>query len=132
MDNFFADLTSMSIPLPKWLRWVWMALFVAIIPASLAYMYIYSLVDIVPMSYNGYEYPDVAEAFGWFLLILPLVFVGAYAIWFVVHAKVKGNSWAELFKAAFETEGWDRLEEDGDKAEETIKRVEKDKDSLST
>ncbi len=111
MDNFSADLVSMSVPLPRWLRWVWTGLFVVIIPAALAYMYIYSLVDIVPMSYRGYEYPDVAEAFGWFFIILPLVFVGIYAVWFVLHAKMTGLSWGELARAAFQTEVWGRLGE---------------------
>ncbi len=110
MKNFLSDMEEMKLWLPTWMRWVWSAAMMFIIPGFLTYVYVYSLVDLPPIAYGTYEYPHWVQAFGTFYLLLPILLVVIYMIYFVILTVVKGMSWREFYAYAFlPTEKWQRL-----------------------
>ncbi len=58
MGNFYRDMETMNIFVPKWMRWFLNAVYILVIPGALTYCYVYSLVDLSTVAYGDYEYPD--------------------------------------------------------------------------
>ena len=114
-------LAQMSIPMNKWFSWILSFLFLALIPAALAYMFVYSMVDVPPLSYGSYEYPDWVQIMGYFVELTPLIIIVLYFVWYIVVAKVKGSSWKERVRSGFEVKNLDTVDADDEDGFETKK-----------
>ncbi len=112
--NFLSDLKEMKLWLPRWAEWAWGILLVVVVPGLLIYFYLYSVIDLDPVSYGLYEYPDYVQALGMVLLLLPLIIFGVYALWFVGKALLYNKmSLQELAASALKPTGnWRRLRDE--------------------
>ncbi len=106
--NFLEDIKELNV----WLMngYFWGFLWTVVSPGAIIYVYVYSLVDLEPIGYGAYEYPDYIQSVGLFLMLLPILLFSGYAVYFCAKAARAGLSWREFYSHAVKpTDNWWRL-----------------------
>ncbi len=110
IHNFLSDIKEMNLWMPRGMEYVWAFLWTIAIPCLLIYMYVDSIVDMAPLRYGAYEYPDYINFVGLILVLLPVIIMAIYAAWFVGWALYKRLTWKEFVQVAFKpTDHWWKL-----------------------
>ena len=106
-ENFFDNLSEMSMDFNKPLKWIWKALWIAITPLILIFIIVLSWINHERMEYDGYKFPDSVEAVGWIMELLPLVIALLYPVIPLYKAWREGFKGMDLFRELFNpTEKW--------------------------
>ncbi len=111
--NFMQDLSHMELWLPKAAKYFLAVMWTFVIPAALVYLYVDSCIDLTPVRYGMYEYPDWVQLAGLILILMPPIIQAIYAAWFIGWAVADGWTWREFMVKAFKpTDTWWRLREE--------------------
>lgn len=108
VDRFCDDIKFM---LGKRPNIYWRATWTFTAPLILAMVFIYSLIKHKPIKYGDYDYPDWADGIGWFLALLSIMQIPAWAIYIVL--KQDGKDLKMKFKQALKpSEEWGPADEE--------------------
>ncbi|XP_076446150.1 sodium-dependent proline transporter-like isoform X2 [Babylonia areolata] len=101
VDRFYKDIELMIGFKPSA---YWKILWCFITPATILFIWVFSVSQLAPVSYGTYQYPTWAIIFGWMLglcSLLPLPIVMIISI-----AKEKGTLWQRVRKLARPADNW--------------------------
>lgn len=66
---------------------------------TLQAIFIYSLIDFKPLTYENYDYPDWADSIGWGLSCLSIIQIPLWAI--ICICRQDGPTWKEVLNQAY-------------------------------
>ncbi|XP_060553641.1 sodium- and chloride-dependent glycine transporter 2-like [Ruditapes philippinarum] len=92
--RFCMDIETMIGP---WSKIYWMICWIAITPASIVFILLYSWIEYEPVIYNDYKYPQWSEDLGWLISFCAIVAVPIVMLYKIFTHK-KGQSFLQTTK----------------------------------
>ncbi|XP_065582372.1 sodium-dependent nutrient amino acid transporter 1-like isoform X1 [Artemia franciscana] len=103
LNRFFKDIKFMT---NNWHSPYWDLMWTLLIPAMLIVIFVFSMVQYKPLSYEDYVFPDALIASGWVLAAFALTTLPAFAFVAIIRQKEEKSFLKKVQKACQPTSEW--------------------------